>query len=67
MNEIIANAIQESITHDTISHVSVAAPDIYVAMEGTSYEDAVEAEDGIYDVWGTDDSGNDWRLYITIK
>lgn len=68
MNTEIKAAIKESMDHNMIAHVSVEIGDLYAdiydALAGADYEEAVEAEPGIYDVWGTDDYGNEWRIYI---
>ena len=56
----ITEAITESIETDSIIHIDVDAPDIYAAMDGVEYEDAI-LNDGVWDVWGAD-----WRLAITL-
>ena len=68
MNVEISAAIKESINHDTAAHVSVEIGDLYTdiydALAGVDYEEAIEAEPGVWDVWGSDDYGNEWRIYI---
>lgn len=66
MKKQIASAIAESISTDSIIHLTIAAGDIYDAMGGVDYDDAVNV-DGIYDVWGTNDAGESWRLYVTLN
>lgn len=65
MNEI-ERAIKESINLTKITHINVIhASDIYDALSGIDFEDAVE-NDGSYDVWG-EDEGNTWRLNVTLS
>ena len=61
----IKEAIQASIATDSIIHVTVNAADIYEAMEGVGYDDAIEV-DGAYDVWG-EANGQEWRLNVTVN
>lgn len=63
----IAEAIQESISTDSIVHITVEASDIYEAMEGVDYDDAIDLGDGHYDVWGADDDDRTWRLNVAVK
>ena len=68
MNTEIKAAIKESMDHDMIAHVHVEIGDMYNdihdALAGIDYDDTVETEPGVYDVWGTDEYGNEWRIYI---
>jgi hypothetical protein len=67
MKEIIATAIERSISHDEIVHVDVEADDIYTAIEGVVVDDMIQLEHGEWDVWGSDeDAGGDWRLHIYL-
>ncbi len=66
----ITEAIQESISHDSIVHITVEASDIYEAMYGIAFDDNVHIQDfgkDYHDVWGTDDEGNQWRLNVVLK
>lgn len=66
MNEIIANAITNSVQYDRIEHVTIEAEDIYSAMEGCLADDFVELEPGVWDVWGNDEDAGEWRLCVTV-
>ena len=67
MNSKIQDAIQESISTDSIIHITVGAADIYEAMEGVPYDDAVQLEHGEWDVWGSDeDAGGEYRLHLVL-
>jgi len=57
----IKEAVQESIDTDSIVHVTIISENIYNAMEGVDYDDAIQENDGSYDVWG-----DEWRLNVTI-
>ena len=66
----IAEAIQESISHNSIVHVTVDADDIYEAMYGVDFDDNVHIQDfgkDFHDVWGTDNYGNTWRLNVVLR
>ena len=61
----IAEAIRESISTDSIVHISVETQDIYEAMAGENYDEAIDLRGGHYDVWGDVDS-NAWRLNVRV-
>ena len=71
MDANIREAIQESISRDCIAHVTIECGDWYNdiidVMSGADYEDYARENDGSYDVWGTDDNGEEWRLNVTLS
>ena len=69
MKEIV-EAIQESISRNSIVHVVTDADDIYEAMYGVDFDNNVHNQDfgkDYHDVWGTDNDGNTWRLNVVLR
>lgn len=56
----ITEAITESRNTDSIVHITVDEANIFGAMDGIDYDDAIE-NDGTWEVWG-----DDWRLAVTL-
>ena len=66
----ITEAIQESISRNSIVRITIDADDIYEAMYGVDFDDNVHIQDfgkDYHDVWGTDNYGNTWRLNVVLR
>lgn len=70
MNEqaqAINEAINESVDWDRNVDITIQGVDIIDAMSGIDYDDAVQLDGIVYDVWGVTDDGEDWRLSVTLE
>lgn len=64
MTERIKSAIERSISHTEIVHIDGCPEDIRCLL--SEADDSVEAQtDGgpLYEAWGIDDDGNNWRVH----
>ena len=66
MRPEIAEAVATAISRNSAPGVEIKAAEIYDALKGVDYEDAVEVEPRVFDVWGTDDDGAPWRIEVNL-
>jgi hypothetical protein len=60
----IQNAIEESASTDTIVRITVT-PDGFDELAAVA-EGYTDIGENVWDVWGTDYDGDEWRIYATI-
>lgn len=66
----IKEAIERSISHTEVVAVEVTAQDIAEALSEVNVHaedyDHAQENDGSYDVWGTSEEGDDFRIRIRL-